>query len=1129
VAAPERAAARAALFSSEALREAGPPALALAALIVALATQFAITEEWGFSRPWLGFVPAALLLGGAALLMARTRTGTEAAAPIVLTRRQEWLLLGAVIALAAFFRLWHFYGFPQGIWYDEGVNATDAIGLIERDHFVLWSDMVDGRATAYLYLLAGSFRLFGYNLFALRIVPVAAGFAAVVAFYFLARALIGVVPALVATALLAVSRWATTFSRISWEASLVPVLEIASAYFLFRAIETQRRIFFVLAGVSLAAGLYTYVAFRMVPVVLLMFLAYIALTQWRMLARNVPGIAIYAATFVVVVAPLAWFAINNQDRVLERTRTVNVFREIDDKESYEPLKFNLEANIKMMNVEGDRNPRHNIARAPMLDEVTAALFVLGLAVSVWSLRDWRRGGVAIWYVLMLVPAALTITLENPSAIRAIGALPPVYLLAGMAIATTYRAVAPMRNGAMIFGAIALLLVGSSAAINYHDLFERQAKDQAVYDGFEPYYRQVGEAVASDGGGQQVFVSRAYDNHPAVRLLAHGEQKAPYGATEQLIFPADGRDALIILDSTQFSMLPNLRRLYPNLDVNDHVDPYGRVFFSRVTVPASDIAALHALRTLREGIEVAPVPLDHEWTEDDLKDGPFSIAWTGYVWVSRFADTVQFDVDGPGDMVLQVDAQNFHSGLTLDAAIDRMTYGEHEIVLNVLVDRPGRVEMTVRAGDVAVPAIDALYNRSAGEGGFRVLHRADGTFSNNPTQIGHMPFAAAAPPMSGGATVELQGVLPISRSGLYGFALEGWNSVQLFIDGQLVVDNGGSHGMARVEGKIELTGGAHDVSIQYTVGTFPGWTLSWQQPGADWTPMDGSEFFVPTTPYVPPALVNLGPDATWGGNGYREIDGVDHAMGIAVLPSGEIAVASRDRLMFLDASGAVLRTVRPDAADIVDVAATDDGQVLVLDRGGGKASLLVLDGEGNEIRRVSEGIASAGGIGVRGSRVYITSPLGGFVYALTLPDGEIQTLGITHDGPVARHASQAADIAVGDDGVLYLSDFERKRVIAGTEEQPQKEFNGATGTGGQMPHLAVSGDLIFLSEGVSQRVIILDREGKQRGVYVFPPTGQPVRPATMAIDRDGRLLVADVEHGRVYRFDVQVPETPLPQQ
>jgi hypothetical protein len=213
---------------------------------------------------------------------------------------------------------------------DEGVNARDAIGLIERDHFVLWSDMVDGRATAYLYLLAGAFRLFGYNLFALRIVPVAAGFAAVVAFYFLARALIGVVPALVATALLAVSRWATTFSRISWEASLVPVLEIASAYFLFRAIETQRRIFFVLAGVSLVAGLYTYVAFRMVPVVLLMFLAYMALTQWRMLARNVPGIAIYAATFFVVVAPLAWFAFNNLDSVLERTRSVNVFRVFDD-------------------------------------------------------------------------------------------------------------------------------------------------------------------------------------------------------------------------------------------------------------------------------------------------------------------------------------------------------------------------------------------------------------------------------------------------------------------------------------------------------------------------------------------------------------------------------------------------------------------------------------------------------------------------------------------------------------------------------------------------------------------------------------------------------------------------------
>jgi 4-amino-4-deoxy-L-arabinose transferase-like glycosyltransferase len=1128
LAAPERPARRS-LFSSEALREAGPPALALAALLVALATEFAITEDWDIPRPWLGFVPAALLLGGAALLMSRTRTHTEmTAAPIELTQRQEWLLLGGIVVLAAFFRLWHFYDFPQGIWFDEGMNAGDAIGLIERDHFVLWSDNVDGRATVYLYMLAGAFKVFGYNLFALRIVPVVAGFAAVVAFYFLARMLVGVVPALVATALLAVSRWATTFSRISWEAAVVPLFEIASVYFLLRALETKRRSFFALAGVSLAVGLYTYIAFRMVPVVLLMFLAYIAVLQWRLIARNIAGIAVYAAAFVVVVAPLAWFAINNQDRVLDRTRTVNVFREIDDKQSYEPLKFNIKANIKMMNVAGDRNPRHNIAGAPMLDEVTAALFVLGLAVSVWSLRDWRRGGIAIWYVLMLVPAALTLTLENPSAIRTIGAMPPLYLLVGMAVATTYRAIAPMRNGAAIFGAIALLLVGSSAAINYYDFFERQVKSEAVYDGFEPYYRQVGEAVARQDDDKHIFVSRAFDNHPAVKLLSHDKGIQPYVAAQDLIFPDDGRDAFLILDTTQFSMLPNLERLYPNVSSTDYVDPYGRVFFSEVTVPATDIASLHALRFWREVNEVDPVPLDHEWTEDDLKDGPFSVSWSGHIWINRFAEEVTFAAEGPGDMILDVDGQRFHGGLSLDATVSGLTYGEHEVELSVLVDRPGRVEMVVRQGDLSLAGTDALYTRSAGDHGFRVLHREDGTFSTPPTQIGRLPFATAAPPMNGTASVELQGMLLIPRAGVYGFALEGWNSVQLFVDGQLIVDNGGSHGMKRAEGKVDLGPGAHDVSIQYQAQTFPGWTLSWRQPDADWVPMDGSEFFVPTTPYVPPALVNLVPDASWGDAAYREINSIEHATGVAVLPSGEVVVAGRDRLAVLDASGNLLRTLRPNADDIVDIAATDDGLLGVLSRKDNAGVLLLLDAQGNEIRRITGEIASAGGVGASGNRLYVSSPLGGFVYAITLPDGAVETLGIMHDGPSARHASQPSDVAVGADGTLYLADFERKQVIAGTEAQPLREFNGATGTGGQLPRLATSGDLVFVSEGVAQRITILDREGKQRGVYVFPPSTQGVRPVGLAVDGEGRLYAADIEHGRVYRFQVQLPEPALPE-
>lgn len=1116
------------MFSSRALNEAGPPALAVSALFVALLTQFAITERWDVPRPWLGFVPAALLLGAAALLMARARNTAAQAEPIVFTRRQELLLLAGVIALAAFFRFWRFYAFPQGIWFDEGINATDAIYIIDRDHFVLWRDTVQGRPTLYLYLLAGSFKMFGYTMFALRIVPVAAGLAAVIAFYFLARTLIGVVPAIVSTALFAVSRWATTFSRISWEAALVPLFEILAVYFLIRALEARSKLFFALAGVSLAGGLYTYVAFRIVPVVLLMFLAYVAVSQWRLLWRNLPGIAIYAASFFVVVAPLAYFAITNQDRVLERTRNVNVFQEVDDRGSWEPLRFNIEANIKMMNVEGDRNGRHNIHREPMLDEVTAALFVLGLAVSVWSLRDWRRGGIGIWYVLMLVPAALTITIENPSGIRAIGALPPIFLLAGMAVATTYRAIAPMRNGAAIFAGLAVMLVGGSTVINYYDLFERQVEDQFVYDGFEPHYRYVGEIVASEADERTAYVSRAFDGQPGVKMLTNGQTVHPYVPVKDIIFPDDGRDALVMMDVTQFSMMSNLQKLYPNAVKEDDVDRYGRTLFAKVTIPAADIAAQHQIETTVNGAPAEPIALNREWTEDDLADGPITVEWAGQLWVDTFPGRAQVEAQAPGAIAIEIDGALTEGEDSVVALPGELTFGEHDIRVRAVIERPGRLDLTVDTDGIRADGTDAVYRTTTGERGLRALHRADGGFASAPTQIGHMPYAAAAPPITPRATVELQGVLDVATEGEYGFALEGWNSVQLFVDGSLVVDNGGAHSMRRVEGVAMLPPGEHVVSIQYTSSDFPGWSISWRRPGEDWRPMDGSEFRVPTTPYVAPALVTLTPDVSWREAGAATIDGVDRAMGVAVLPAGDIVLVSSNRMTFLGPGGDVLRSTTLDARQPVDIVLTDNGYFVVLDAA--TDDVLILDVEGNEVRRITGGVASSGGLGVAGNRVYLTSPAGGLAYALDVPDGEISGLPLTNPN-VSPRASQPSDVATSADGKLFLSDFEKQTVIVGTEIGPELSLPGVGGSGLQVPRLVTLGDLVIVSEPVAERIRVFDRAGKQRGVYVFSPELKGVRPTGMAVSQNGDLYVVDLEHGRVYRFKIELPQeasAPLPE-
>ncbi len=464
-------------------RPAAPAAFAVAGVVVALVSQFAIVAGVEAAIAALGFVPAVLLFGCAALALHRRRVEATTVTPFEVSRRWEIAALVAIIALAAFFRFFRFTEFPPGLWYDEAVNGADAMWIIDHGHLTVWRSSNFGHSTLYFYLLIASFKTFGFTVFAFRLVPALAGMAAVVAFYALARWLLGAVPALVATALLAVSRYAVTFSRISWEASLQPLLEIMAVFFLVRALETKSRFYFFMAGGSLAAGIYTYLGFRFVPVVMLFFLLYIAATQWRLLRDNVPGLVIYAVSFAIVIAPLGQFAIRHQDLFLERTREINVFNQIDREGSWAPLRHNVAATVKMMNVAGDKNGRHNLPGAPMLDGISAALLVLGAAASVWSIRNWRWGSVFGWLVLAVVPGALTISNENPSAIRDIGAIPPLFLLTGLAVAVLYQSMSVTRAGTMLFGVAALAMVGASAAVNYHEFFDEQAHSQAVYDAF----------------------------------------------------------------------------------------------------------------------------------------------------------------------------------------------------------------------------------------------------------------------------------------------------------------------------------------------------------------------------------------------------------------------------------------------------------------------------------------------------------------------------------------------------------------------------------------------------------------------------------------------------------------------
>ncbi len=95
-------------------------------------------------------------------------------------------------------------------------------------------------------------------------------------------------------------------------------------------------------------------------------------------------------------------------------------------------------------------------------------------------------------------------------------------------------------------------------------------------------------------------------------------------------------------------------------------------------------------------------------------------------------------------------------------------------------------------------------------------------------------------LSDNFAVRWTGVLRAPKDGSYGFSTESDDGSRLWIDGKLIVDNGGPHAFERKDGKAELTAGDHEIKIEFfDSGGGAGCIARWKPPG-------GGEQPIPTT-------------------------------------------------------------------------------------------------------------------------------------------------------------------------------------------------------------------------------------------------------------------------------------------
>jgi len=534
------------------------------------------------------------------------------------------LALIAILLVAGALRFYALDLIPPGLHYDEAFEAVNAREIVRTGQLHVFYEGNYGVEPLFITLVAGSFALLGESAWAVRAVAALAGVLTVLTLYLLAREMTsppptlpsspsphlwrgggglggrGEVVPLLAAFLLAVSCWHITYSRTGIEPILVPLVETLCFLCFWWGLraqsnaETHRKAArFALSGAFLGLGIYTYPAFRMVPILMVSFWGYLTLTQRGWLRRNWLHLALLVLAALLVFAPLGLYFAANPLSLSTRPGQIASL-------SPEAVLANMGRVAGMFTFAGDPDPRNNLPGRPVLDVFLSVGFLLGLGLCVWR---WRRPAYAfpvLWLLVMLIPTILSE--YAPHFRRAIGAAPAVALITALGLTLLVETVwaaarrlgprlRPLARGTVLAGLGVGLL--ASTTLTIHDYFLVWGPSPDLFHAYDEGLAHVAQYVAALPGETRAYLSPVSTSHNTIQFFLRGRPLASFDGRRVQVLPPAGQEAVyvVIVHEDQLT-LPWLRQIYPAGQVvwslNDRA---GAPYATAYRVPAGAAPAL----------------------------------------------------------------------------------------------------------------------------------------------------------------------------------------------------------------------------------------------------------------------------------------------------------------------------------------------------------------------------------------------------------------------------------------------------------------------------------------------------------------------------------------------------------
>ena len=537
--------------------------------------------------------------------------------------RKEIACLMVILLVAALFRFYRLGQVPPGFQFDETYNALDALRVL-RGEWLMFFPANGGREPLYTYWQALFAALLGPTAFALRLSSAIVGVITVPVTYFLLR---NIFPAekriaMLTTALLSVSFWHVHFSRYGIRTITLPLLEMLAYVFLWRGLQGGHWRDFALSGVFLSATVYAQPAGRLIPLVMTVFVLYLALADRPHARRYLSGLLIVGIVSFAVFLPLGYYFWRNPWAFRGHPGDVSIFSPwVNRGDVVRTLLGNALKVAGMFTCTSDPEWIHGLPGRVAFDPLLAAFFVLGVGAFVYRLLQpatlpTQRAPYVLfllWLVVMLSPSLLTNKAPNLS--RTTGAIPIPFFIAALGLLAAWDFARLRWPSLARLGLSAVLVI--TAGWTYYDYFHVFGHRQETYYYYDVDKIDVAGYINHHAAQSEIFLGPPWAQHPTVTLLTQDVQIRSFEINAALVFPARrDKEALYAFPGEQEDRIARCGELLGNWTTREDVwDPQGKLLLGVYHLPATYLPPADDPQAMLQhpGFPLGPVqPVLYRW-------------------------------------------------------------------------------------------------------------------------------------------------------------------------------------------------------------------------------------------------------------------------------------------------------------------------------------------------------------------------------------------------------------------------------------------------------------------------------------------------------------------------------------